>query len=241
MPTSGDWTERFIEPEILEHASEEPMRRNLREIALVNRLFGGHRVARRLFRELIHPSETFTVLDVGGASGDMGAAIRSAFPRATVISLDISPRHLDPRKGLCVAADAFHLPFGPRSVDFVFCSLFLHHFEDAAVVSLLSEFRRLARRALVAIDLERRRAAYHFLPATRWLFHWDRIMLNDGPVSVRASFRKAELLALAHRAGLANARVRRHDPWFRLSLSAPTTDQARRTSSSGSPTPLRLK
>lgn len=220
-PKWRNWAARFIEPEILESADGEQMRRNLREIALVNRLFGGHRVARRLFGEVATPPESFTLLDVGAASGDMGAAVLRAFPRATVISLDLSPLHLAPQRGPCVAADAFHLPFAARSVDFVFCSLFLHHFEDGEVIALLSEFGRLARRAVLAIDLDRSRAAYYFLPATRWLFHWDSIMLHDGPVSVRSSFRRDELLSLARRAGLAQARVRRHHPWFRLSLSAP--------------------
>ncbi|HVT92973.1 MAG TPA: methyltransferase domain-containing protein [Bryobacteraceae bacterium] len=220
-PQWKDWSRRFIESEILEHASPERMRRNLREIALVNRLFGGHTVVRGLFAGLVRPPAAFTVLDVGAASGDMGAAIRRAFPAATVFSLDLQARHLDPGTGPCLAADAFHLPIRDGSVDFVFCSLFLHHFEDEAVVSLLAQFARAARRAVVAIDLERRRMAYHFLPATRWLFRWDAIMLNDGPISVRASFRKGELLDLARRAGLVQARVRRHDPWFRLSLSAP--------------------
>lgn len=214
------WDERHIEPEMLADASGEQMRRNLREIALVNRLFGGHSVARLLLREMGLPSEAFSLLDVGAASGAMGEAIRRAFPQASVLSLDLAPGHLDPCRGPCVAGDAFHLPIRPRSVDFVFCSLFLHHFEDAQVVALLAEFARAARRAVLAIDLERSRIAYHFLPATRWIFHWDPIMLNDGPISVRASFRKHELLALAGRAGLERPRVRRHTPWFRLSLSA---------------------
>ncbi len=98
-PKWRNWAARFIEPEILESADGEQMRRNLREIALVNRLFGGHRVARRLFGEVATPPEYFTLLDVGAASGDMGAAVLRAFPRATVISLDLSPLHLVPQRG----------------------------------------------------------------------------------------------------------------------------------------------
>jgi SAM-dependent methyltransferase len=217
----GDWSERFIEPEILEKAPQKQMQRNLQEIAKVNRLFGGYRILRTLLGEYVTPENRFTVLDVGAANGEMGAAIRQSFPLAVVYSLDRAVRHLaeaaDPR----LAADAFRMPLRPGSFDFVFCSLFLHHFEDSKVVELLAEFRRLARRAVLAIDLERNRIAHRFLPATQWLFGWDFIMLNDGPISVRASFRRKELLALALRAGLREARVRRHDPWFRVSLSAP--------------------
>lgn len=205
---------------MLEHVSESQMRRNLREIARVNRWFGGDRVARGLFREFVSRTDSFTVLDVGAASGEMGRAIRRGFPRARVISLDRAFRHVADAPRPCLAGDAFSLPLRERSVDFVFCSLFLHHFEDSDVATLLGAFSRVARRAVLAVDLERRRPAYHFLPATRWLFGWDEVMLHDGPISVRAAFRQEELLAVAQRAGLSKARVRRHDPWFRLSLSA---------------------
>ena len=47
----------------------------------------------------------------------------------------------------------------------------------------------------------------------------NRITRNDGPLSVRRSFTPAELLALAERAGLRNARVRRRVA-FRLVLEA---------------------
>ncbi|MGH9630289.1 MAG: methyltransferase domain-containing protein, partial [Bryobacteraceae bacterium] len=102
----------------------------------------------------------------------------------------------------------------------VFCSLFLHHFEDEQIVSLLSSFRRVARRAVIGSDLERHLLPYYFLPATRWLFHWHWITLHDGPVSVQAALKKKELERLAAAAGLKDTEVRVHRPAFRLSLIA---------------------
>ena len=99
-------------------------------------------------------------------------------------------------------------------------SLFLHHFDEAGVVLLLREFRRVARRAVVVVDLERHWLAERFLPSTRLLFRWSPLTVHDGPASVRAGFGPRELEALALEAGLEKARVRRHLPWFRLSLVA---------------------
>jgi ubiquinone/menaquinone biosynthesis C-methylase UbiE len=120
-----------------------------------------------------------------------------------------------------LAADAFLLPFRDASFDVVWCSLFLHHFEFADAARLLAEMRRVARRYVIALDLERSRLAYRFLPLTRPLFGWHAVTVHDGMASVQAGFTRVELADLAESAGLRRARVRRHLPWFRVSMVAP--------------------
>jgi ubiquinone/menaquinone biosynthesis C-methylase UbiE len=208
---------RVIVPEVMDSATDEVVAINLRDIGSINRWFGGHRVTRQAFRGLTKPKR-FTVLDVGAASGDNGKAIRRTWPEATVTSLDWHSRNLAQAEGPRVVADAFRLPFGPGAFDYVFCSLFLHHFADEEVVKLLAAFARVARRGVVVNDLERHGVAHKFLPATRWLFGWHAVTLHDGPVSVQAAFTPAELAHLALAAGLSEARVSRHLPWFRLSM-----------------------
>ena len=213
--------QRVIVPELLDHASPEEAAKVLADLARVNRYFGGHRILRKILRGLAGPDEVFSVLDVGAASGDISAAVRSRYPRATVVSLDRQEFHLGDAAPPKVVGDAFQLPFAPASFDFVFSSLFLHHFTNDQIVELLATFQRLARRAVLAIDLERGPWAHRFLPATQWLFDWDRIFVHDGIISVQAAFKREELLTLARRAGLAHARVSTNRPWGRLSLIAP--------------------
>jgi len=221
VPLAGILSERVIVPEMLDHAPPDVTRASLRDLARINRFLGGYYVLGRLFASVARPADSFSVLDVGAASGDMGAAIRRRYPRARVTSLDYKADHLaqaaDPR----VVADAFGLPFRPASFDFVFSSLFLHHFTNDQLVELFRGFRSVARRAVLAIDLERGPLAYHFLPRSRWLFGWHDITINDGQISVAAAMKKHELRALAMRSGLQSARVRVHRPWSRLSLVAP--------------------
>lgn len=209
---------RLIQPELLDALPPEQARASLGDLVRLNRDFGGHGVLRRLFRSLAPPAEAFSLLDVGAASGDMGATVRRMYPRSTVTSLDYLASHLaaaaDPR----VAGDAFRLPFRPKSFDYVFCSLFLHHFTNEQVVALLTSFAAQARRAVVVIDLERNPIPYFFLPATAWLYRWNRITLHDGPISVEAGFRVRELRELAEQAGLSAPEVRTHRPSFRISL-----------------------
>ncbi len=215
------WAVRSIQRELLDTAAGADREASLRDLTRINRFLGGHRILRQLLAPLVRRGDAFTVLDVGAASGDMSRVVLRAFPRASVVCFDLSPSHLAAAPPPCIAGDAFSLPFAPRSFDFVFSSLFLHHFENARVASLLEGFGAIARNAVLAIDLERGPLGYHFLPATRWLFGWNRVTLHDGPVSVQAGFRRQELLDLAHAAGLDRASVRRHDPWCRLSLLAP--------------------
>lgn len=212
--------QRVITPELLDHAPPEEARENLRDLVRVNRYFGGHWVLRRIFSSFVAPQQSFSVLDIGAASGDMGAALRQRYPNATVTSLDRNAGHLESAAQPKLAGDAFQLPFRDKSFDIVFSSLFLHHFSNDEVVRLLRGFGAVARRAVLAIDLERGPLAYYFMPSTQWLLGWKYLTVHDGQISVQAAFKKDELLALARQAGLGNAQVMQHRPWARLSLVA---------------------
>ncbi len=193
---------RVIQPELLDHAEPEEARKNLADLVRINTNFGGHSTVRKLVGSVAKPSESFTLLDVGAASGDTARVITRAFPNASVTCADYNAVNLAAAPKPKILADAFRLPFAENSFDFVLNSLFLHHFEDSAVVELLRGMYTVARRAILVCDLERHVLPYLFLPATRPLFRWQRITLHDGPISVRAAFRKHELVGLAKKAGI---------------------------------------
>lgn len=218
MNNGAGLASRAIAAELLDSASPSDKAANLRDLARINRWLGGHAILRTIGSEILEREGAATVLDVGAAGGDMGRVLRANFPGVTVFSLDLAPSHLAAAAAPRVAADAFRLPFPPRTFDVVMCSLFLHHFDDGQAVELLRAFRPLARRAVLVMDLERHRLAHRFVPATRRLFGWHPVTVHDAPVSVAAGFRLEELSALARRAGYRRPNVRRHIPWFRLSL-----------------------
>lgn len=212
---------RVIQPEILDEQTPERAAPSLRDIVRINRMTGGHEVLRRCLRRLVKPEEAFSFLDVGAGSGDAAAVVKAKYPQASVVSLDYRLHHLRSAPPHRLAGDAFRLPLRDQSIDIAYCGLFLHHFSDEQVVQLLGAMRQVARRFVVVNDLERHVLPWLFLPATRWLFRWDPITLNDGPISVQAGFTGAEMRTLAVRARFRDVDVQVHRPAFRVSMVAP--------------------
>ena len=210
---------RVLKPEILDTLPPDRARASLRDLTRLNRSWGGHSTLRHLLRDAVL-DPNFSLLDVGAASGDMGNRIKHFYPKARVASLDRIPAHLAAAQSPRVAGDAFRLPFKPKSFDYVFCSLFLHHFADDEIVRLFIEFAGVARRAILVIDLDRNPIAYYFVPWTRWIFGWDPVTVHDAPISVEAAFRPRELEALAARAGLKSPRAKVYRPAFRIAMIA---------------------
>jgi 2-polyprenyl-3-methyl-5-hydroxy-6-metoxy-1,4-benzoquinol methylase len=214
------FAQRLIEPELLDHAPPAEARRNLADLVSINERLGGHSTIRKTLRQVAQPGDHFTLLDVGAASGDSGRVIAQLYPAAIITSLDYNAVNIEMADQPKLLADAFALPFRPASFDFVLTSLFLHHFTDAEVTSLLASFYGIARRALLVCDLERRLTPFVFLPLARPFFGWNKITLNDGMISIRAAFRVEELRKLSEAAGIPNAEVAVHRPAFRISLVA---------------------
>ena len=212
--------ERVIEPEWLDDARREEARKSLSDLIRLNRYWGGYSSLAKLLRSAELPSGSFSVLDVGAANGDMGQQMRRLHSGARVTSLDYVAHHLDCAAEPKVVADAFHLPFAPRSFDYIFSSLFMHHFTNQQIVGLLSAFAAVSRRGVLVDDLERAVIPYYFVPATQAVLGWDRITVHDAPISVAAGFRADELRQLARAAGLRNPVVQTHGIAYRVTLYA---------------------
>ena len=214
------FSKRVIEPEILDHVPPEEARPNLADLVRINKRFGGHSAILQTLKRAAGKQASFSLLDIGAASGDTARVIRRAYPAARITSLDYNETNLGAAPYPKIIANAFDLPFNDESFDFVLCSLFLHHFSDEEVVSLLSSFYRIAKRALVVCDLERHILPFLFLPATRGIFKWNDITVRDGKISVRAAFRRNELETLARKAAIKNPQVQVRRPAFRLAMIA---------------------
>lgn len=204
----------------------------LREIAFINRTIGDERAVREtLLREIEKKNlPDFSLLDVGAGSGELlrvvAESARKDNRKSRLVGLELNARSAraireESEKSAAqieaVRADAFSLPFPDDAFDYAMCSLFTHHFADESVVKILSEMRRVARRKIFVIDLERKFAAYVLYKIFCRLKRISRLVREDGLLSIRRSFTVEELEKLGRAADLKNVRVRKIAP-YRLVL-----------------------
>jgi len=83
----------------------------------------------------------------------------------------------------------------------------------------VKEMARVARRGIFVIDLHRNRMAYFFYTTIGRLFLHNRLIREDGALSILKSFTPEELEEIGRRTGLANVKVEKYFP-SRLILSA---------------------
>jgi ubiquinone/menaquinone biosynthesis C-methylase UbiE len=202
------------------------------ELRRVNRWLGD---ARALSRSVLPGIERdgareFSLLDVGAGSGELLREVarwaREKDLRARLVGLELNERSASSiieessafEEIAAVRGDAMRLPFGAGAFDYVMCSLFMHHFRDEGVVAVLREMSRVARRRVYVIDLHRHPVAYYFYTTVGRLFLHNRLIREDGALSILRGFAPRELRRLAESAGLSSAKVERRFP-YRLVLS----------------------
>jgi SAM-dependent methyltransferase len=213
---------RQLSEEAMAQASDADLVQNLADLRRINRWTGARAKLRQLLRKHYSADAAFTLLDIGGASGDMALDLARSFPAARTITLDLEARNLRAAPAPKLVADAFRLPFADSSCDVVHCSLFLHHFSNEQCVALLREMHRVARRLVLVQDLHRHWIAHQFLPLTRPLLRWHQLTVDDGMLSVAAAWRREELETLLKEAGLREkSSIEWHFPSFRYFIAVP--------------------
>lgn len=169
----------------------------------------------------------WVLLDIGCANGEnLISLYRQLAKRIPVrcIGWDISPYAIQSAKALARSAglseeqvrfevvDALGQIDPAPQADVVMNSLFMHHFEESAVVSLLTRSAQLARVAVVADDLNRTQLGWFLAKTGCWLLSRSPVVHFDGPQSVRAAFTCTEIASIAKRAGLVDACLKKHWP-----------------------------
>jgi ubiquinone/menaquinone biosynthesis C-methylase UbiE len=186
------------------------LRRNLREMAMLNRLPGGVGNSCRAVTKLLDGRADASVLDVGIGSGDFARRLARERDGVRIIGLDlredvleIAARNLAGTNHVTlIAGDARAVPLPDASVDIAHASLLLHHLDPPDAVQALREMRRVARRGVVVNDLRRGRAAYGVTAGVVLALARSPVTRHDGLLSARRAHTLEELDALADRAGL---------------------------------------
>jgi SAM-dependent methyltransferase len=229
---------RVDQPELLDQGAGtlDDVRANLNEMWQINQTFAGLRsLTGALIPDLLRKTQPVRIVDLGTGSGKLAQYLTEWAQQYTleicVYPLDLSARHLSIAQETIHAipnihplqANVLELPFAPHSIDYFVSSLFLHHFHPDALITLLRETYRLARRGIIMNDLVR-----GFLPQIAFrlvqpILARHYLTRHDGLISIKRAYTPPELLALAHAAGLTQAHIVCHFPW-RMTLIAEKPD-----------------
>lgn len=188
-----------------------------REMSWINQTLGEVRALRNSLLSEIRANDKreISALEVGAGSGLLMRKLhrwlggRRSFLVGTEIdtaSVRSIHRASPSSEVEALQCDGLYLPFADGSFDYVFCSLLLHHLNDEDAVKMLREMKRVARKRIFVIDLNRSPFAYYFYKAVSRIF-FQRFTREDGALSILRSFKPAEMRKLAETAGLREIKI----------------------------------
>jgi ubiquinone/menaquinone biosynthesis C-methylase UbiE len=218
--------------EVLDGAvATQELAASLADIDRLNSWFGGYALSLRAIRRLaaeVPRAHPLRVIDVGGGTAAFAVRVvrwaRRSGRDIRVVVVDRDPISLRLARAavaaypeiVLVCADAAALPCRERAVDIVTSALTLHHLEPAQAAAGLREMTAAARIGVVVNDLLRRRLSLGLVWLVTRLLGCHPISRHDGPLSVRRSYSRDELRALAEKAGARRLTIREYPVLGRL-------------------------
>lgn len=207
-------SQRTSAPEIMDdfQMEGETLRQTLDEIAGINQLLGGNRITVQGVRRLLQSipiDKTVSIADLGCGNGDMlrTLAIIARKEGRHIQFIGIDANRFTIAHAITLSAnypeimyqctDIFSGEFATSQYDIVLCTLTLHHFEDAAMRSLLQLLLRNTRIGIVINDLHRSKVAYYLFGLFSFMWGLGPMAKEDGRISILRGFKRRELISLA--------------------------------------------
>lgn len=214
--------QRSYEPELLDEEIIPPyaFEQMLREINLINKWLGGHRVTLqglKAFQPFLR-SGTIHIAEIGSGGGDNLKMIyewcQSKNINVQLTGIDIRPE--------CVAYAEEHTKDIPVNYivsdykvvsfvtppDIIFNALFCHHFREDELLHMLRWMKENSRLGFFINDLHRHPIAFGSIKLLTQFFSKSFMVKYDAPLSVRRGFTKNEWRLLIEKAGIKNAGIK---------------------------------
>ncbi len=210
-----DTTHRTDEEEIMDDFSIDGkvLHDTLDTLATINKWLGGNKIALDSIKKVLknHPkTEPITIIDLGCGGGDILRRIsifgKKAGYRFNLIGIDANKDAIVYAKKLSedydnisyFDYDLFSEEFDQLEYDLVLSTLFLHHFKEAQIISVLEKILQKAKLGIIVNDLHRHPMAYYLfklitIPVT------NRLIIEDGLTSVLRAFKRKELVSFSEK------------------------------------------
>ncbi|HEY4285670.1 MAG TPA: methyltransferase domain-containing protein [Puia sp.] len=229
MAGKPDFSQRSHKKELLDR-DDIPfadIERNMLELDFINTWLGGHAISQRGLKDLIgaksfpfqnkvllsgDPVE-ISVCEIGCGGGDnlraMSRWCQKRDIKVDVTGIDINADCIKVAKdrwqggsATWIHSDYRDVVFEKGKPDFLFSSLFCHHFTDDELVVMLQWMQEHAGSGWFINDLHRHRLAWSSIRLLTSWFSRSYLVKNDAPLSVLRGFSRTEWKRLLGEAGI---------------------------------------
>jgi 2-polyprenyl-3-methyl-5-hydroxy-6-metoxy-1,4-benzoquinol methylase len=207
-------THRSNESEIMDdfELKGEEMKELLTDLKKVNKWLGGNQVTKNGIIKLLanrSKAETITILDLGCGDGELlrecarlarkeGYIFQLIGIDANAFILQEAKRRSEDFQNITFRKmDIFSEDIKKLQFDIALCTLFLHHFSNHDIQTIIQGVLKEAKIGIVINDLHRSRLAFWLFKAISLLILKTKIARHDGLVSVARGFKRSELEIMA--------------------------------------------
>lgn len=210
-----NFTRRSYQKELLDgdNIPFEDIARNMKELEIINRFLGGHRINVQGLQQLLPELRVSPVriCEIGSGGGDNLRALESwcrnnKIP-ASFTGIDINrncieyAKQASPPNFTYIENDYSKVSFDTKP-DILFCSLFCHHFNNEEIVELIHWMNFNASLGFFINDLHRHPLAYYSIKLLTSFFSKSYLVKNDAPLSVLRGFKERELITCLEQAAV---------------------------------------
>ena len=204
-----DTTQRSNATEIMDDFSMKGtlLRDTLDKLGSINKWLGGNTITLNGIKQLLKnqpKTKTYTIVDLGCGHGDILRLVadygRKHNFSFNLTGIDANQDAIDYASELSVnypeltfqKLDIFSEAFQNLDYDIVLSTLFLHHFKNEDIVTLLQNVSRKATLGIVINDLHRSKVAYVLFKLLGLVIS-NHMIVQDGLTSILRAFKRKDL------------------------------------------------
>ncbi len=200
---------RIVKTELLDTLPPDDPRaiHSRRDLQRVNDWMRNHVIMVEALQNALNRDAPGQITELGAGDGNfllqVAQKLSLVWPNVTAMLIDLQKNVSEETlvafaalgwRAEAVVADVFHWPKTSTPDGAVIANLFLHHFEDAPLETLL---HLISQRANLFIALEPRRSSWSvFCSRLLWVIGCNDVTRHDAAISVRAGFSGQELSLL---------------------------------------------
>ncbi len=189
------------------------LRDNLDILSSINKWLGGNQITLKGIHKLVKngaKDKKIRIVDLGCGNGDILRRISKLGDKMgcdfDLVGIDANNDSINYAKELSVGyknitylqLNIFSEEFKAYEYDIALLTLFLHHLSNDEIIENLSLIRDKAKLGIVVNDLHRNKLAYYLFSLISVFFN-NKIVRNDGLVSIRRAFKRSELEYFANK------------------------------------------